>query len=168
MALWVAGTKDYKVPTTTAKAKRQITVLEPLMRNSRRARSIPTLLSGILNLKARTRQRKRPMPRQRQSWKGRRTGEPQPHTNEISTSGISTGARVIPRTRGATSTTTTATWLLSSGGPPPSPKRRNGGMTKRRGKRDLQGEEKLALRKERIFNNQLSNMNNYIDKECRQ
>jgi hypothetical protein len=50
MAFVVAGTKDCKVPTTIAKAKRQRTVLEPLVRNSRRAISLTTLLSGILNL----------------------------------------------------------------------------------------------------------------------
>jgi hypothetical protein len=50
MVFGVAGTNDCKVPTTTAKAKRQRTVLEPLMRNSRRARALTTLLSVILNL----------------------------------------------------------------------------------------------------------------------
>jgi hypothetical protein len=38
MTLGLAGTKDCKVPTTTAKAKRQRIVLETLMMNSRRAR----------------------------------------------------------------------------------------------------------------------------------
>jgi hypothetical protein len=50
MSFGVSGTKDCKVPTTTAKANQQRTVLEPLTRNSRRARALTTLLSGILNL----------------------------------------------------------------------------------------------------------------------
>jgi hypothetical protein len=49
MVLGVAGTKYYKVPTTTAKAKLQRIVLEPLARNPRGARALKTLLSGILN-----------------------------------------------------------------------------------------------------------------------
>jgi hypothetical protein len=50
MAFGIAGTKDCKVPTTTDKYKQQRTVLEPLMRNYRRARALTTLLSGVLNL----------------------------------------------------------------------------------------------------------------------
>jgi hypothetical protein len=60
MAFGVAGTKDCKVPTTTAKAKRQITVLEPLMRDYRRARDLTNLLPGIPNLGVPTESYKNP------------------------------------------------------------------------------------------------------------
>jgi hypothetical protein len=60
MAFGVAGTKYCKFPTTTAKAKRQITVLEPLMSNYRRARALMILLSGIINLGVPTESYKNP------------------------------------------------------------------------------------------------------------
>jgi hypothetical protein len=43
MVFGVAGTRDCKVPTTMAKAKRRITFMEPLMRNFRRAIALTML-----------------------------------------------------------------------------------------------------------------------------